>query len=191
MEQKYRNNFRCVILGRSGTGKSYYTVNTLLPEYRQLHPYKRIIIFDYNEHWMYKDIQKITLEMLPRWRERGGTYRVCGEDEKKIFEYINKYMRNSLILIEDATSFFDKGISPNDIKKAVVDAKQKNNDFIFQFHGFASAPPLILRFTDLYIVFKTDNPNYRREMIGFDEIKSAWESVMADQNPYAKRVVKI
>ncbi|GHU85368.1 hypothetical protein FACS1894153_0430 [Bacteroidia bacterium] len=178
-------------MGRSGTGKSYYTINTLIPQYLHSHPTQRVIIFDFNEHWMYSHITKITLDMLPRWRKRGGIFRICGAAEKKVFEYINKYMRNSLILIEDATSFFDKGVSPDDIKKSVVDAKQKNNDFIFQFHGFASAPPLILRFTDAYILFKTDNPNYRREIVGYEEIKSAWEAVMADPNPYAKKFVKI
>jgi hypothetical protein len=192
MPQQYRNNFICVILGKRGTGKSYYTINSLLPGYTKSHPNKRIIIFDMNDHGMYKDVPKITLDMLPRWKKEVGMYRICSADAELVFEYIDKYVRNSLILFEDATNFFDNGKTPREIKRVMIDAKQKNNDLVFQFHGFTYAPPLILRTADVYTLFKCDGPDFRKnELVGYHDLKKTWDSVMANPNPYTKKTVVI
>jgi hypothetical protein len=192
MGQLYRNNFICLILGKRGTGKSYYTINKLLPEYAKFHPNKRIIIFDMNDHGMYKDVPKITLEMLPRWRKPDGMYRICNADADLVFEYIDKYVRNSLVLFEDATNFFDNGKTPREIKRIMIDAKQKNNDLVFQFHGFTYTPPLILRTTDVFTIFKCEGPDLRKnELVGYYDLKKTWEKVMAAPDQYAHKTVII
>jgi ABC-type lipoprotein export system ATPase subunit len=195
MAIRVRNNLISVIMGKRGTGKSYYTVNSLLPAYQKAHPNKRIIVFMRVNHWMYKDMPPIKLDMLPRWRQQSGMYKICETDTKKVFEYIDKYVRNSLVVIEDATTYFINGQITEEIKNAIIDAKQKNNDLIFQFHGFMSIPPQIIEMIDIYTMFKCISPDRRKNLLElidhYDHIKPAWLSVMADPNPYAKRIVKI
>jgi hypothetical protein len=186
-----RINLVCVIIGDRGTGKTYYTLKSLLPTYKKTHPAQRILVIDMNDHESYRHIQRISTKMLPRWKG-GGIYRIFGEDEDVIFESIRMYVTNTLVLFEDGTSFFDNGKTPRDIKRFLIDTKQKNNDIVFQFHGFSDCPPIILGKADVYTIFKCDGPDFRKKQVKrYPVVKQVWQDVMNDKNPYANKTVPL
>ena len=148
------------------------------------------MIVDKIDHKDYRHIPRISTAMFPRWRGR-GMYRVYGEPISTIFEGVNKYVSNSLVLFEDATRFFD-GKTPDDVKDFLFDSKQKNNDLIFQFHGFSLIPPVILRNTELLTIFKCDKPERRKnDIVEYDLVEQAWKAVMRDSNRYANKTVRL
>jgi hypothetical protein len=104
-------------------------------------------------------------------------------------------MYNSLILIEDATNYFINGKISENIRNAIINAKQKNNDLIFQFHSFMGIPPQIIELIDSYVIFKCVSPERRKLLLEqidvYDKIKKQWNLVMADSNPYANRTIII
>jgi hypothetical protein len=185
-----RINLITLIIGDRKRGKSHFTVNSLLPTYRQKNPDQRILVIDMNDHNDYKHIHRINTAMLPRWRGK-GVYRIFGEDEDVIFESIRKYVSNTLIVFEDATSFFEKGQTPRDLKRFLIDTGQRNNDVVFQFHGFSDCPLQLLRKADLYVMFKCfDGPdNRKKEVKLYPLVKKTWQEVMNDPFPYANKTV--
>ena len=185
-----RNNLIYSILGRRGSGKSYFTIKQVLAGYTRQHPEQRILIVDKIDHKDYRHIQRISTEMLKRWRG-GGIYRIYGESIPVVFEAINKYVRNTLVLFEDATRFFD-GRTPDDVKDFLFDSKQKNIDLVFQFHGFSLIPPVILRNTELLTIFKCDKPERRKnDIVEYDLVEKTWQKVMRDPNPYANKTIRL
>jgi mannosyltransferase OCH1-like enzyme len=75
-----------------------------------------------------------------------------------------------------------------------IDKVDFSGALVFQFHGYADTPPSIVRRIDMWVVFKTkDSPDVRKENLGsnYYKLKEQFASVMADPNPYAKRIVKI
>jgi hypothetical protein len=142
------------------------------------------------DHPAYRHIPRINCAMLPRWRG-AGVFRIFGECTDQTLEYIDKYVRNALILFEDATKYIEPNL-PKEVKRFIFDSKQKNLDLMFMFHGFSYCPPKLLRATDNAIIFKCDNPDYRKkEIVGYEEIKQAWTEVMNDPNPYAQKTVRL
>jgi hypothetical protein len=94
--------------------------------------------------------------------------------------------------MEDATSFIPKSI-PKEVRRMIIDTKQKNVDLLMAFHGFMSTPPEIIRYCDTITMFKTDDPAARKEVIGayYNDILEAYNSIMKSKNPYINKTIKI
>ena len=185
-----RINLVNIIVGKRGTGKSHFFLKKLLPKYQKMHPRQRILIMDTLDHPAYRDIPRITSGMLARWRG-GGVYRIFGEDEQVILDAIEKHTRNALIVFEDASKYIDANL-PDKVNRFVLDSKQKNLDLIFMFHGFSYCPPKLWRIADNVIIFKSDNPDFRKkEIVAYEDVKTAWNKVMTDSNRYAQKTVRL
>lgn len=185
-----RVNKVALILGKRGTGKSYYAINDLIPSYQKAHPKQRILIVDTLDHPAYRFLNTITKEMLPRWKGQ-GIYRIYDKDTDAVLEYISLYVKNSLIIFEDASKYIRKTLQ-EDVRRFILDSKQKNLDLIFQFHGFAFAPPELFRIVDTITMFKTDNPQYRKsEIPNYEDVLIAYELVRNSKNQYEKKTILI
>jgi hypothetical protein len=114
-----------------------------------------------------------------------------GGNIKEMLTAINQDLTNCLVIFEDASKYITKNLQP-EVRNTVYDSKQKNLDLLFLFHGFAAISPELFRMVDIYTIFKTDNPDYRRsEMVYYDDIKAAWNLVMKSKDRYIKKTVAV
>jgi hypothetical protein len=158
-----RVNKVTVLMGEKNTGKSYYTVRSLIPFYKKRFPEKGILIVGMTEHPAYSFAPPITPEMIPYWKGN-GIYRcfspLC-EDVMANFAADN--VRNALLIFEDATAYIPAKIQKG-TKHFLIDCKQKNVDLVLQFHGFMECPPSIWRtWCDILVLFHSDDPNSRKK----------------------------
>ncbi|MCX6265863.1 MAG: hypothetical protein NTW16_00695, partial [Bacteroidetes bacterium] len=132
----------------------------------------------------------LTPEMISRWKTP-TIYRMFGGNIKEMLTAINQDLTNCLVIYEDASKYITKNLQP-EVRNTVYDSKQKNLDLLFLFHGFAAISPELFRMVDIYTIFKTDNPDYRRaEMVYYEDIKKAWDEVMKSKNKYIKKTVPV
>ena len=186
-----RINLVSIFSGKRGTGKTWFFLKTFLSIYRKFNPKKRIVIIDTIDHPMYRHIPQIKSEMLSRWKRPGGVYRIFGEDPDVMLENVEKYLRNALVVFEDASKYINANLQDS-VRRSVLDSKQKNLDMLFMFHGFSYIPPKLLRISDEITIFKSDNPDYRKkEIVAYEDVKKSWQAVMADPNPYAQKTVRL
>lgn len=184
-----RINNVSAIIGRRGTGKSTY-VRKLIQEYKTVLPDQKILIADTLNHPLYRDIPAIDINLLKRWK-KANVYRIYGSNTDEILQTINNNLYNALICFEDASKYIRRQLS-DDVRAFILDSKQKNLDLIFLFHGFSFVPPEMFRLLDNIVIFKCDNPIYRKnDIVAFDQVYEAYERVMNSENPYYNETVRI
>jgi energy-coupling factor transporter ATP-binding protein EcfA2 len=189
LTQTMRINTANLILGRRGCGKTTYT-KEIIQAYHKAHPDQKILIMDTFDHPSYRDIPVIDIDLLKRW-EKPGIYRIFGSNTDEIFSTIQTHLYNAMVIFEDASKYI-RGRLQDDVRKFIIDSKQKNLDLVFLFHGFSFAPPEIWRIIDAVTIFKSDNPFHRKsDIVNFDQVYSIWQNVMNDTSPYAKETVLI
>jgi hypothetical protein len=137
----------------------------------------------------YSLFANIDTDLLKRWR-LPNTYRIFGSDTDSIFATIQTHFYNGLVVFEDASKYIRRQLS-DDVRKFILDSKQKNIDLIFVFHGFSYAPPEMWRIVDAVTLFKCDNPAYRKtDIVNFDQVEQAWNEVMCDPNQFSKQTIR-
>ena len=175
------------IVGRRGSGKTYYFINSFVPVYQKAHPNKLILIIDTLDHPAYRDIPKFDITNPAT----SGLYRLYGSNIDAIIKYVTLYITNALIVFEDASKYITNRFDDK-MKMYLYDSKQKNVDIIFMFHGFAAAPPDFWRITDSVALFTTDHPQCRKNyFVNYDEILAAYEKVIKSKNKYHHETVII
>lgn len=184
-----RLNLVSLVLGRRGCGKTTYILK-LIKAYMAKHPKQKVLIVDTLDHPAYKDIAVIKPEMLKRWK-RPNIYRIFGPDTDEILHQLEHNVYNALIIFEDSSKYIRKNLQ-DDVRRFIIDSKQKNLDLVFLFHGFSFTPPELFRIADALVIFKTDDPNYRRsDLVNFDEIVKAWTQITASPDPYINKTITI
>ncbi|MCX6250720.1 MAG: hypothetical protein NTX61_08210 [Bacteroidetes bacterium] len=177
------------VLGKRGSGKTYYILK-FIKEYHRAHPSKGILIVDTLDHPGYSHVTPVSIDELQSGHVPAIS-RIFHRKPDDVLKVIQALSANCLIVFEDATKYIRKNLQ-EDVRWFIIDSKQRNVDLIFIFHGFSFAPPELFRLFDTYVIFKTDNPKYRRsDMVAYDEIKSAYDQVMKDKNPYARKTVNV
>jgi hypothetical protein len=183
-----RINYVNLVLGRRGTGKTYYVKNELIDKYIQANPEMKILIVDTFDHPSYRTIAAIEPEMISRWR-KPAVYRCFSSDTDEIMRQVTGNLRNCLVIFEDASKYIRRQL-PDDVRRFILDSKQKNLDLVFLFHGFSFVPPEMWRIADSVTIFKCDNPEGRKsDIVNFQQINEAWNKVMKSGNPYEKITV--
>ena len=184
-----RINTANLVLGRRGCGKTTYTKG-VINGYKKAHHDQKILIMDTLDHPAYRDVSTIDIDLLKRW-EKPATYRIYGGNTDEILSVIQTHLYNALIIFEDASKYIRRSLQ-DDVRKFIIDSKQKNLDLVFLFHGFSFAPPEIWRLMDNITIFKSDNPIYRKaDIVNFEQVYEAWQAVMADPSPWANKTIQI
>ncbi len=184
-----RINNVSAILGRRGCGKTTYA-RELIRQYHEALPSQKILIADTLDHPAYRDIPAIDLDLLKRWK-KPNIYRIYGANTDEILQTIESNLMNALVIFEDASKYLRANLS-NDVRRFVLDSKQKNLDIVFIFHGFMFIPPELFRLMDNLVIFKSDNPEPRKfYIVAYDQVKAAYDRVMKNENPYAHETVRI
>jgi 23S rRNA pseudoU1915 N3-methylase RlmH len=135
-----------LIIGRRKTGKTDYCMN-IINNYPN-----RVLVVDTFKHPKYVQFQSITLDNIHRWQK--GIKHICiNDNEDEVYHAINQ-LTHCLIVFEDASKYTSNEFGKK-LKAIVLDSKQKNNDIIFMFHGFAFIHPKLLSNSDGIILFRT------------------------------------
>lgn len=185
-----RINLVGAILGKRGSGKTYFVNNQLLKEYRKAHPEMKILVVDTLDHPDYFQVAEMPLKKLKYW-VKPSMYRIFSSNTDQVMAEIATNLKNCLIIFEDASKYVGRTLT-SDMRRFIYDSKQKNLDIIFLFHGFASAPAELFRVIDFIHLFRTDNPEYRKsELVNYDEIKESYDRIMKSSNPYANETIRI
>lgn len=151
-----------IIAGTRGTGKTSFIkkiIRIIQNNYSKIliadtYPnpdWKSLKAFDYPEG-ANKKIQSITVNQLPYWTK--GIKFLYDSDTDKMQQFIEKYVDNSAVFLEDSTKFIGKSLSKS-MRVFSLDTKQKNVDLYYIFHNTASIPLELLRIADLLYLKKT------------------------------------
>jgi len=177
-------------LGTRGSGKTYYTTKDLIPWYRKKHPDMRVLVMDTLDHPDYSEVPRITPGHLARWKG-GGYYRMYGGNTAEMMEAVMNNLRNCLLIIEDASKVLGGSLDEN-VKRFVLDSKQRNLDIIFMFHSFGFAPPKLLQVADYYMLFRTADPSTRKGLImNYDEVYKAWLKNQKVKEGWPRQLVQV
>lgn len=170
------------ILGQRGSGKTTY-VRNMINEYRRFKPSQKILIVDTLDHPAYRDVPTLDCNLLKKWR-KPSMYRIYGSNNDEIFNTISKYLANTLVVFEDAGKYIGTRLTP-EMRRAILDSKQRNLDMVFMFHGFRYVAPEFWTLIDRMVLFKVkDHPDTRKQyMQNYDEILAAYLKNEANTGP--------
>ncbi len=138
--------FANISVGRTRTGKTTYT-KKILSEVYENDPNREIYIYDVNkEHGEFYPEPFVPFDIFM----------------KKI-----KNVKNSFIVIEEASIFFESKGVDKELKELLVKKRHDNNIIYLNFHSFGMIPNYVFHLIDYVTVFKT-NDSYTKVKGKFD-----------------------
>ncbi len=181
----FRINMVCLIAGTRNTGKTTFVRENVM----QRHP-KKILVVDTFDNPVWADVPTLDSALLPRWQK--GTYRYWSSDTGQVMADIERYVYNALLVFEDATKYVG-GKLTDDVRKFVLDSKQKNLDILFVFHSLTDIPRDLVRISDTLTLFKTGeqatNPLLRTKYP--EKVIRAMPLVQEDPNRHIHKTLNI
>jgi DNA helicase HerA-like ATPase len=157
-----------IVVGFTGTGKT-----TLVK--KLIKKVKNPVIFDVNNEYGKPQYYGNILPPIEDW-----------------VKHVNENVRNSVVVVDEATIFFSKSGVSNVLKETLVRKRHTGNTYILNFHYLSSVPNDILAFCNYFILFKTQerydlvHKKYQYESDIFD----AYLSVEKDSNKHSYRFIK-
>jgi hypothetical protein len=190
-----RTNVITLIVGDRGTGKTTLLKGGasdgggILDAYRR-RPRQKILIADIFNNPAWADVPLMATDCLPGWKS--GEYRVFHSSVDELMEAIEQNVYNAAIVFEDATKYIGSKLNA-DMKRFLIDSKQKNIDVYFVFHSLAACPLDLIRIANFIILFKTKEAMNDRlkGKFPFPEIPAAFERVRAHPSRYHYEAVNL
>lgn len=154
-----------LIVGNTGTGKTIYT--------QKLIKGKKNFVFDVNCEY----------ENFNRFTE-------IAEMENFFLQIAET--KNTIIVIEEATIFFNNRKYNDKLNSFLVGKRHSKNTFIFLFHSLRVIPLYIIDFTDYIILFKTnDHPDIIKKFENINNFQNFFNEVKTNKNPYFYSVISV
>lgn len=146
------------IFGKSGSGKSWFVMNVLIPFYQKHHPHKRIAIVNDSDHPDYNEmgIKAVPVQWIPKWTQaKAGSVRqvIIGVTNKEVDEamlILHKHFYNGVVIFEDPKKYIQQSPS-KPVTKFFGDGKNHNVEIIFMYWHPADMPPTLISW--IYAVF--------------------------------------
>lgn len=191
-----RNNIVSLVAGTRGTGKTDFVKGLIqssaLPKKLVVDTFDsdawQTMLTHNHPEWINSIVPVIEYQNFSRWRS--GLYRCFDSDTDSIMKEIQLHLKNTLITFEDATKYIGSRLTP-DMKKFVLDSKQKNLDLIFIFHSLAQIPPDLVRVADTLTLFKTNEGIPRLEKYPFPDIPVIMKHVKDSSNRYENITIRL
>lgn len=181
MSTKNNNAKSIAIVGQTGTGKNFtLEQNILLP----MQKVKKYIADVNNEYGIpFHGIDNFMRQLIKTEIKNIGGEKI----ENKIV-----LAKNSLIVFDEATNFFDSHRS-DDVVHLLVGKRHDNNFIVFLFHSLADLPPYIKRKLDFIFLKKTgDDEKTVINKFGKDtKIHKAFLEVKESENHYETKILKL
>lgn len=197
MAPEKRVNYITLIVGTRGTGKTTFVkgseehkIEGVIDIYLDRDPKQKILIVDLFDNPVWSDVPTITVEKLARWKS--GVYRIYHSDEIELFRIINKYCYNTVIFFEDATKYIQNSLEEN-LKRLLIDSKQRNIDVFFAFHYLGAVPPKLAKISDFIVLFKTNEvfSSQLRNKYPHPDIEPAFKEVTAHKNRFFNKQIAL
>jgi len=184
-----RFNLINIIIGRRGSGKTYFTKKRLFPIYKKKG--MKILIIDTFAHPAYTEVPRIFPNQIPRWKN--GVYRMYGHHfDNEVLPAIAQ-LTNCFIVFEDAKKYVRQKVQ-EELTKLCIDSKQKNLDLLFLYHTWGFVPPDLIRVADFIEVFPTaDSPEVRKQQIigVFQEALEVHKAVHSAKTPWPHKTIDL
>ncbi len=151
MSEQERSSEIFLHIGKRNTGKTFMTMQVLF-EFRANG--KRVLIFDINNQSEYDKFRCITVDQLPYWRDMDIVTIREPDRIDDFFDHVHFYIRNTLIVLEDSTSYVMGNFSKS-IQRAILNTRNANNDLFFNVHSLGDPGPFLYKHIDWYILRET------------------------------------
>ncbi len=151
-----------MLVGATGSGKTYFTRQMLT----SINP-KSCLTFDVNNEWP---------EHNPYPIQNGRFW-------PDMDIYLEKAMKlsNSVLILEDATSFFAVQGRSDLLVKILVARRHTGNTSILLFHSFGDVPRYLFRkVTAAVVIFKTEDNENDVLRLGKQKVFDAWKRVQME-----------
>lgn len=192
-----RTNKVILIAGTRGTGKTDYVKN-LLAKMKGTFPKCLVVDTFDNPVWLdlsthdHKDrmelVPIIQMEQLNRWKK--GIARIYHSNTNLLVEEIEKTVKNTFVVFEDATRYIGSRLS-DQMRRFVLDSKQKNTDLVFIFHNLTAIPPELVRVSDILVLFKTNEGKVNEAKYPWAEIPKMMQELKQSSNRFATKILKL
>jgi len=171
-------------IGMRNTGKTHETLEWIDDYISKRKKYK-VFIFMTLDHEKYQHIQEIKINQIPAVKQ--GVCRVVTSDFDKIFKHVNKRtFTDAKLVFEDCSGYFTTSRLDEQIKRFVIDSKQKHLHLVFHFHAWGFVQPDFFRIVDFIRIHKTiDTPAQKKNYIGmYDEVERIYWNVRNKKEPH-------
>ena len=178
-----------VIMGPSGSGKSYFAGKLIT----QLSKEKTVIIIDDSEYYQNLDIPVQLIEVTKENYQRISFIKaikkayelhvalifesvdLLQEEENEFLErlgnVLNKYIRNIVLMIDEAYHFFPRWHYPQSISRLMRSGRKRGIDLIMIYQQFSDIDLTGPRQANIAVAFKTLEPGEQeklRKMFGIN-----------------------
>jgi len=158
-----------ITIGASGQGKTFYDKEAFI------YPNKKCLYFDVNNEGYTDnrlDDARIKAMLLSRPDLTRGKIKDIASpklstDTKLVrsryvgdiddFLQIALKKRNTNVIIDEATIFFEGGRAPKPLKELIVLRKHRFNNIILNFHAVRDVPPFLYSHINFIVLFKTED----------------------------------
>lgn len=151
-----------IIVGGTGCGKTYFTKSLIRSVNKNA-----LLVFDVNNEYS---------EFYPF------------PFDPDIDNFLSKCMKvkQGVFLFEDATSFLSNRGRSDMLTKIMVAKRHTKNTIILLFHSFRQVPKYIFDLSNLVVIFKTNDPEYKLSEFGNEKLIEAWQRVQtaAKDHPF-------
>ncbi|HRO76641.1 MAG TPA: hypothetical protein PLP27_10895, partial [Crocinitomicaceae bacterium] len=130
----------------------------------------------------------VPLTKLKSWKT--GIARLFNSDTDLMMSRIQEDVRNTFIVFEDATKYVGSKLT-TDVRKFVLDSKQKNLDMVFIFHSLMAIPPELIRISDVLILFKTNDAKLPGKYDAWADLEKLRETVRKSDNRYIHKAIEL
>ncbi|MCO5258685.1 MAG: hypothetical protein M9916_00900 [Crocinitomicaceae bacterium] len=130
----------------------------------------------------------LPLNKLVSWKT--GIARIFDSDTDKMMAEIQNHSKNTFIVFEDATKYIGSKLT-TDVRKFVLDSKQKNLDLVFVFHSLMAIPPELIRISDILILFKTNDAKLPAKYDSWPNIEQIRLKLKASDNRYINKAIEL
>jgi hypothetical protein len=195
-EEETRTNIIWLVVGDRGNGKTDFLKNLI-----NLSAFDKKLVVDIMDSavwrnmksWNHPDLENQIIPICPPSmldKHRKGLYRTFSEDVKEMERLIQKNVSNSLVVVEDASRYY-QGLLSESQKNYLLNSKQKNIDLILVFHYLTDISPRLLKMANYITLFYTGEKTYKKDRFFYPGFDAAFEMINKNWDFVKNRYVNI
>lgn len=170
-----RNCELTLVIGMKGTGKTTFTKQNIIARIKK----KALIVDTYAGHPAYAEYPILPNEsldkLIPKWKS--NTFLIAHSDPAQIFPTLNKSLTNCTLVLEDAKKYVTDSVG-DELKRLIVDHKNKGIDVVLMFHSLSQVPKFIRMMYENIILFKTkDTASDIKSLYPTADVLETWHRV--------------